>query len=270
MESNDYYQVLGIKETADIRQIKAAYRDLALKYHPDRNQDNPQVAEKMKTINEAYAVLSNVNKRRDYDLLRKQFGSSAHNRFRSTYSEQDIFSGSDINRIFEEMAKNFGLRGFDEIFREFYGQGYRTFEFKQPGMFARGFIYTGWPGRHRRREAMMPAGGWLKNLSRLMLQKFGGIDLPQAGLDVYDVIRISSETARQGGPYAYFLRERKKKLVVKIPPGIRKGQQIRLSGMGHEGRGGGKPGNLYLTVKIQQPLLKQIKNFFGGLNKRNP
>ncbi len=262
MESNDYYRVLGVSETADIRQIKTAFRELALKYHPDRNRDNPEVAEKMKTINEAYAVLSNAKKRQDYDAFRKQYGSSAHSQFRSSYSEQDIFSGSDINRMFEELAKNFGLRGVDEIFREFYGQGYRTFEFKRPGVFARGFVFTGRPNPAGRRTTQLPSGGPLGKLTRRLFEKISGVKLPQAGSDLEDVIRIDAETARQGGPFAYFLRERQKRLVVKIPPGVKPGQRIRLAGMGREGRGGGKAGDLYLTVKIQRPLLDRLKKLW--------
>jgi len=268
MEPTDYYQILGVNESADIRQIKTAYRELALKYHPDRNRDHPEMGDKMKAINEAYAVLSNVKKRHEYDTLRKQYGSSAHRQFRNNYSEQDIFSGSDINRIFEEMARNFGLRGVDEIFREFYGQGYRTFEFKRPGVFARGFIFIGRPNHRSRRLPQMPVGGYLGKLSRFLFQKVSGVELPQAGSDLYDVIRLSSETARQGGGYAYFLRERKKKLVVKIPPGVRQEQQIRLAGMGLEGRGGGKAGDLYLTVKIQRSLLQQIKKIRSYIRKK--
>ena len=199
MEPTDYYQILGVNESADIRQIKTAYRELALKYHPDRNRDHPEMGDKMKAINEAYAVLSNVKKRHEYDTLRKQYGSSAHRQFRNNYSEQDIFSGSDINRIFEEMARNFGLRGVDEIFREFYGQGYRTFEFKRPGIFVRGSIFIGGPGHRSRRLPQMPVGGYLGKLSQFLFHKVSGVDLPQAGSDLYDVIRLSSETARQGG-----------------------------------------------------------------------
>ena len=131
MEQQDYYQILGVEQDATSKQIKDAYRKLALQYHPDRNHGDPESGEKMKAVNEAYAVLSAPQKRQEYDLMRPRFGSSAYSQFRQTYSEQDIFSGSDINRIFEEMARSFGLRGFDEIFKEFYGQGSQTYEFNK-------------------------------------------------------------------------------------------------------------------------------------------
>lgn len=58
METQDYYQILNVSKDADMTQIKKAYRDLAVKYHPDRNMDDPAALETMKQINEAYAVLS--------------------------------------------------------------------------------------------------------------------------------------------------------------------------------------------------------------------
>ncbi len=105
MSQNDYYQILDVDQKASSKQIKEAYRKRAFKYHPDRNRQNPDAAEKMKRINEAYAVLSDANKRREYDTLRQQFGSAAYSQFRQSYSERDIFSGSDINQILEQMAR---------------------------------------------------------------------------------------------------------------------------------------------------------------------
>ena len=143
MSPKDYYQILGLDKNAPPQKIKEAYRRLALQYHPDRNKENPAALEMMKELNEAYAVLSDPRKRRDYDRLREQYGPSGYDRFKQSYSEQDIFRGSDINQIFEEMARAFGFRGFDQVFQESYGQGYRTFEFRQPGVFAKGFIFFG-------------------------------------------------------------------------------------------------------------------------------
>jgi DnaJ-class molecular chaperone len=82
MSPNDYYQTLEVDQKASSKQIKEAYRKLAFKYHPDRNSENPDTAEKMKKVNEAYAVLSDATKRREYDTLRQQFGSSAYSQFR--------------------------------------------------------------------------------------------------------------------------------------------------------------------------------------------
>ena len=78
-----------------------------------------------------------------------------------------------------------------------------------------------------------------------------GVETPEELL-----VRVDAELAAGGGPYAYFQRERQKKLVVKIPPGVRSGQKIRLSGLGQEGKGGGKNGDLFLLVKVKRPLLE--------------
>jgi DnaJ-class molecular chaperone len=266
MPQNDYYQTLGIDQKASPRQIKDTYRKLAFKYHPDRNRKNPEAAEKMKQVNEAYAVLSDAAKRREYDAMRHQFGSSAYSQFRQNYSEQDIFSGSDVNQILEQMARAFGLRGFDEIFKEFYGQGYRHYEFRKPGFFAKSYYFTG-PRKSRRvKSSGLPLPESIGKLTRFFLKQFSGIELPENGADRNDTIWLNPELARQGGPYAYYLRKKDKKLVVKIPSGIKHNQQIRLAGMGEDGRGGGKSGDLYLRVRIRRPLLQRLKAFLSGMS----
>jgi curved DNA-binding protein CbpA len=106
-----------------------------------------------------------------------------------------------------------------------------------------------------------PLQGSIGKLTRFFLKQFSGIELPEDGTDLNDTIRLSPEFARQGGPYAYYLRKKDKKLVVKIPPGTRHNQKIRLAGMGEEGKGGGKTGDLYLKVHIRKPLLQRLKEF---------
>ena len=267
MSQNDYYQILEIDQKAGPRQIKDTYRKLAFKYHPDRNRKNPEAAEKMKQVNEAYAVLSDPVKRREYDAMRQQFGSSAYSQFRQNYSEQDIFSGSDVNQILEQMARAFGLRGFDEIFKEFYGKGYQHYEFRKPGFFAKSYYFTGARQGRGLNPSGFPLQGSIGKLTRFFLKQFSGIELPEDGTDLNDTIRLSPEFARQGGPYAYYLREKDKKLVVKIPSGIKHNQQIRLAGMGKDGKGGGKAGDLYLKVRIRKPLLQRLQDFAAKLRK---
>ena len=264
MSQEDYYQVLGVDQNASETKIKEAYRQLAFKYHPDRNRENAAAAEKMKKINEAYAVLSNSAKKSEYDALKSQFGSSAYTHFRNNYSEQDIFSGSDINHIFEEMARSFGFRGSNEIFKEFYGRGYRRFEFKNPGGQTGRFIFRGFSKAGNQGQVNSPLEGNFGKLLRFVLQKAGGIQFPEDGADIDENLYLAPQQARQGGPFAYYLRRESKKLVVKIPAGIRAGQRIRLAGMGGKGKAGGKPGDLYLKVHIRKPLLKSIKDFFTG------
>jgi curved DNA-binding protein len=95
MAEMDYYQLLGVSRDATIDEIKKAYRKLAMKYHPDKAKgDKKQAEEKFKQISEAYAVLSNPEKKKEYD----QFGSQA---FKAKFSQEDIFRGFDFSEIFD-------------------------------------------------------------------------------------------------------------------------------------------------------------------------
>jgi curved DNA-binding protein len=95
MAEIDYYQALGVSRDATPDEIKKAYRKLAMKYHPDKAKgDKKQAEEKFKQISEAYAVLSNPEKKKEYD----EFGSQA---FKQKFSQEDIFRGFDFSDIFE-------------------------------------------------------------------------------------------------------------------------------------------------------------------------
>ncbi len=268
MNQKDYYQVLGVEKEASPRKIKESYRRLAFEYHPDRNRGNPSAVEKMKEINEAYAVLSDPKKRKDYDTFHEQFGSYGYDRFKQNYSEQDIFKGSDINQIFEEMARAFGFRGFEEVFRESYGQGYRTFEFQRPGVFSKGFIFFG-PNTGRGDRQGIPFSseifkGFPGKFIQYLLKNTLRMREPVKGKDLEDVIYLDLRLAREGAKGRYAHRKRSKELIVTIPPGIREGQKIRLKGMGAMGKDGGEPGDLYLRVKIKKNLFEKIRSFLMG------
>jgi curved DNA-binding protein len=97
MSDNDYYQLLGVEKSASEDQIKKAYRKLAMKYHPDHTSGDKQAEEKFKKISEAYAVLSDSEKRSQYD----QYGSAG---FQQRYSQEDIFRGFDFGDIFKEFG----------------------------------------------------------------------------------------------------------------------------------------------------------------------
>jgi curved DNA-binding protein len=95
MAETDYYQILGVNRDATADEIKKAYRKLAMKHHPDKAKgDKHQAEEKFKQISEAYAVLSNPEKKKAYD----EFGSQA---FRQKFSQEDIFRGFDFSDIFD-------------------------------------------------------------------------------------------------------------------------------------------------------------------------
>jgi curved DNA-binding protein len=261
MSQDDYYRMLGLEPRAETGEIKEAYRRLAFEHHPDRNRGNPTAAERMKGLNEAYAVLSNPEKRRRYDDLRRQFGSAAHGRFRTSHSEQDIFSGSDINAVFEEMARAAGFRGADDIFREFYGQTYQSFRFRRPGVRVRAFGF-GRPAANARTGGRVSWGaGLLERIARRALGRLVGGAPPEKGADLRDRIRLDPKFAAAGGPYAYFHRQRSKKLVVKVPANVREGQHIRLAGMGAQGRAGGRSGDLLLEVRFRRPVWGRLQRW---------
>ncbi len=257
----DYYQVLGVAKAAGQAEIKEAYRRLAFQYHPDRNAGEAAAVEKMKEINEAYAVLSDPEKRRGYDLLQQQYGTGAHDRFRQRYSEQDIFGGSDINQVFEEMAKAFGFRGFDEVFRDLHGS-YRTTEFRRPGMFGRVIIFGpgqsgGGPRRPNVSGQQGVMGRMAARLGRYALRKVLG-SLGNGARDVHDTLVLDEGEAMQGGKFIYLDEKRSRRLKITVPAGVKEGQMIRLRGMG-EGRE--VRGDLYLKIEIRRPLLKKMRQF---------
>jgi DnaJ-class molecular chaperone len=263
MEQKDYYDILGLENDASQKKVRDAYRRLALLHHPDRNKGNPEAEDRMKEINESYAVLSDPPKRREYDALRQAYGSSAHDQFRQTHSDQDIFRGSDIQQIFEELSRAFGFRGFDDIFGESYGAGYRTFEFRRPGVFGQVILGGFRGGQGAGRSA--PLGGYLGKLIRYGLRKKWGIELPERGKDLQDFIVLSPDLARLGGMIGYSCRKTGRELFVTIPPNMRVGQQLRLKEMGKAGRAGGEAGDLYLRVKIRSPLLQKVKDLIAAI-----
>lgn len=263
MEHTDYYEILGIGKNSDQKQIKNAYRTLAFKYHPDRNSDS-HASSRMKDINEAYAVLSDPKKRNEYNAMKEQFGSGAHSRFRQDYSDDDIFSGSDIHQIFEELSKAFGLRGFDEVFKQFQGRGYSSHANRRPGIGNQAFFFTGSSRPGAMRAKGFPIGG-LARLIRYGIKRKFGIEIPEKGKDLSDVIAISPSLAFSGGKIRYLYRPQSKELVVTIPPGVTEGQRIRLRGMGAPGKGGGLSGDLYVKIRIRIPVLERIRRFLENL-----
>lgn len=105
MANKDYYEVLGVQKSASDDEIKRAFRKLAVKYHPDRNQGNAEAEEKFKEINEAYQILSNPDKRAKYD----QFGSAA-------FDGTGGFNGGGFSGF-----DGFDMGGFGDIFESFFG-----------------------------------------------------------------------------------------------------------------------------------------------------
>ena len=267
MQQKDYYDILELQKDADTKQVRDAYRRLALQHHPDRNQGNPAAAERMKEINEAYAVLSDPAKRKEYDALKNAYGSSAYGRYRQTHTEEDIFRGSDIQQIFEEMSRAFGFRSFDDVFREFYGAGYRTFEFRRPGVFGRVFVGGMGGGQGETPAAGQPSllSGTLGKFIRYGLKKKWGIELPMRGDDRQDTLAISADQARTGGKVEYLCKKTGKTLSVTIPPNVKEGQKLRLKGMGEPGQGGAPAGDLYVSLRIRTALWQKAKDIITAV-----
>jgi DnaJ-class molecular chaperone len=283
MEQRDYYKVLGVGEIAGADEIKKAYRNLAFRYHPDRNAGSEEM---MKTINEAYAVLSNPGKKIEYDSLRQQYGPSARDQFRQHYTDQDIFRDSDISQVFEEFSKIFGFSSPQDIFSRngFYGPNYRTYEFKSPGGAGKGFFFYR-PMRDAYQEGLkmppdqtrqvagigqrMTASIGLKILAlfQKMLAKRLGIELPERGRDLHDVVRITREEAAAGGKinYLYTKQDNPRNLLITLPQGIRDSQPIKLKALGEAGKNGGDSGDLYLKVKISRQFAEIIREFIRKL-----
>jgi DnaJ-class molecular chaperone len=271
MSEKDYYKILGVNENAGPEDTKKAYRNLAFRYHPDRSAGNEEL---MKEINEAYAVLSNPSKKKEYDTLKQRYGSFARDQFRQSYTDRDIFRDSDIGRVFEEFSRTFGFSRPEDIFTRssFYGSQYRTFEFRGPGFSGSAFFIYG-PMR-KAIEERLKAGHRHPFLSTVMLkgldlfQKLAakklGIDLPVRGKARYGAIKISTEEAFGGGKVQYLDKNQRnpRQLLIKVPPGIRDGQTIKLKGLGEEGKSGGEHGDLYLKVTIRTSLFEKISKLF--------
>jgi curved DNA-binding protein len=130
MQQKDYYQILGLNRDASEDEIKKAYRKLALQFHPDHHPDDQESEEKFKEISEAYAVLSDSEKRREFD----RFGYAG---FKRRYTREDVFR--DVN--FEEIFRAFGFEFERFIFRQSFcgkrgkGCGRRRAKFTRMGFF---------------------------------------------------------------------------------------------------------------------------------------
>jgi curved DNA-binding protein len=212
----NYYETLGVPKDASAEQIKKAYRKLAMKYHPDRNKDDKDAEEKFKKISEAYAVLSDKEKRQQYDM----YGSDA---FQQRYSQEDIFRGSNIGDILRE----FGFGGFGGTSFRTAARGGSPFEafFQQASSMGgrqQAFYSTGRPQR--------PAKG--------------SDTTYELALTLQDVLHGAQKTVslRHGG--------RSENVSVRVPAGIEAGKKLRLSGKGSPSPAGGPPGDLYLLIKI--------------------
>jgi curved DNA-binding protein len=220
MAEMDYYQTLGVGRQASPEEIKKAYRKLALKYHPDKAKgDKKQAEEKFKQISEAYAVLSNPEKRQQYD----QFGSQG---FRERFSQEDIFKGFDFSDMFDV-----GLS--ESIFSRLFGGG--------GGRGGRG----GGHSRVFRFGGQQGFGAQAQPMKGEDLQVEMPITLHEMAFGTEKVVAMPHNGQME-------------KIAVKIPSGALPGKRLRVSGKGRPGPMGGPPGDLYVRLKeVEHPVFKR-------------
>jgi molecular chaperone DnaJ len=260
-EKRDYYEVLGIPKQANKDQIKDAYRKLAMQYHPDRNK-SPEAEEKFKEISEAYAVLSDEQKRQQYDTL-------GHAGFDQQYTQEDIFRGADFNDIFG------GSGGFSDIFRMFFGGGFGGGGYDQPNR-GQDLLYeltisleeaaTGAqkeidiprtekcdicggsgaaPGTKTRTCPRCGGQGRIQNARRTAFGTFMQVSACPECRGKGRIIESTCKTCHGSG-----VVKKRRKITVSIPAGIDEGYQLRLRGEGNMTADGGEPGDLYVLVHI--------------------
>ncbi|PLX47840.1 MAG: integrase [Desulfobulbaceae bacterium] len=297
----DYYKILGVDRDADAATIKKAYRKLAMKYHPDKNPGDKSAEEKFKQANEAYAVLSDPEKRKQYDT----YGSSG---FSERYSQEDIFRGSDLGSILREFGINFG-GGFSQAGGA--GSPFEAF-FSQSGGGGRGFQQQPVKGRDMIMELWVTleevASGAERTISLAHIGDRVSVKIP-AGIESGKKLRVSGKGApsQMGGqpgdlflkiniqPHALFAKEgsaliyEKKlpfsqaalgtkitvptldghELTVKIPAGMQSGGKLRLKGKGLPTGPRGPKGDLLVKITIDVPkeLSGKQKDLLAELQK---
>lgn len=228
VEFKDYYEILGVPRTATDEEIKRAFRKLARKYHPDVATDKKAAEEKFKEINEAYEVLGNPENRRRYDELGAQWRATGG--FQPPPGAERrawrFTSGPGRTAGFQF---EFDGTGFSDFFEQFFGRS-------SPFSGFRGFAEP---------EEFANQTGFDRSFS-------------QDGANVEGSIMVTLEEVLHGAVREVSLRwtnpttgqTETRSFRVRIPPGVREEQLIRVPGKGQEGVGGGRPGDLLLRVKL--------------------
>jgi len=302
MPGKDYYKILGVSKSASPEEIKKAYRKLALKYHPDHNKGNNSAEAMFKEISEAYAVLRDPEKKKQYDM----FGAEG---FHNKFTQEDIFKGFDLGSIFREFGFGGGGRGQNPFAQMYggtggFGQGGRGFQGHNQGTKGQNLVYElpmtleelckptsktiayQIDGRQERVSVKVPAG--IKGGQKLRLQGKG-----QPGLfggppgDLYVQIKELAHTSfRRENTDLYINRTirfsdavlgteievptiEQKILKLKIPPGTQDNAKFRLKGHGMPLNNGSGKGNAYLEINIEVPkkLTKKQKSLMASLKE---
>ena len=261
-EKRDYYEVLGVSKNASKDEIKDAYRKLAMQYHPDRNKA-PDAEEKFKEISEAYAVLSDDQKRQQYDTL-------GHAGFDQRYSAEDIFRGADFESIFRDIGFGFG-----DLFRTFFGGGFGG-GFRERINRGQDLVYDleltlEEAAKGTEKEILVPrnekcevcgGSGASPGTSPITCPKCNGAgrvrNMRRSSFAMYVQVTPCSNCKGRGtlieSPckkcHGSGLVKKRRKISVKVPAGIDEGYQLRLRGEGGVAANGGESGDLYVLVHI--------------------
>jgi len=258
MAKRDYYEVLGVNKGASADDIKRAYRRMALKYHPDKNPDNKKEAEaKFKECAEAYEVLSDADKRRQYDQFGHEGLRGAGVRDYSHIPVEDIFSMFNLEDLFGDFfgtgrhragrragpARGYDLETSVELTLNEVAHGTeKTIEFTRQDICSEcsgtGSAKGSTPGRCPTcggQGQVARGGGFFQIFSTC--PRCGG-----SGEVITNPCRNCHGTSRV---------PKKRVINVKIPAGVHEGQGIRIADEGEPGRGGGPHGDLYCYVRIK-------------------
>ena len=249
MAKRDYYEVLGLNRDASDDDIRKAYRKLAMKYHPDRNPDNPKTEERFKEAKEAYEILSEPSKRSAYD----QFG----------HAGVDPSTGAGPGQGFGGFADAFG-----DIFGDIFGGGRRTHVYRGADLRYNLDITLEEAARGTETRIRIPAmegcetchgTGAKPGTSPTTCATCGGngqVRMQQGFFSIQQtcpkchgtgkVVLDPCPTCNGAGRL-----KQHKTLSVKIPLGVDEGDRIRLSGEGEAGVNGGPPGDLYVVIHIK-------------------
>lgn len=266
--SQDFYQILGVPKEASKDDIKAAYRKLALQYHPDRNKD-PGAEEKFKQISEAYAVLSDDDKRKQYDAYGKE---GVYQRYGS---EEDIFRGTDFSDVF----RGTGFGGFDDLFSQFFGGGAARRPQRGNDIQVRLQLKLEDAISDVSREVEIPrneacpvcgGSGATPGTQARTCPQCGGAGQVQkvqsAGFARFIRVETCGRCGGRGTVVDTPCREckgsglvrRARKIMIKIPAGVEDGHTFRIRGEGEAGEHGLPRGDLYVVVSIpEHPTFKR-------------
>jgi len=257
----DYYEVLGVGRGADSQELKSAYRKLALQYHPDRNRDDPDTAEKFKEASEAYAVLSDPEKRERYDRFGHAAASGAG---AGGFGGFDPSTFAEFSDLFGELFGFSGARerppaGSDLVYRLEITLKDAAFGVEAPVVVSRLEACDACKGSGAERGSSPITCPTCRGRGRQRIsQGFLMITRPcsNCGGDGKIIEKPCRECRGEGR------RRGQRRLEIRIPAGVETGSRLRLAGEGDAGLAGGPAGDLYviLTVLREEPFEREGDN----------